>query len=58
MPLHTFYSVPGTFSAKDKAAIAEGITNTYSILPKFYVVVQFIDVAEGLSNFSFQYGEF
>ncbi|CAL5219939.1 g1871 [Coccomyxa viridis] len=45
MPLHRIYSVKGVFSADDKKAIAEGITNVYSAipLPKFYVVVLFID---------------
>ncbi|CAK0786534.1 hypothetical protein CVIRNUC_009747 [Coccomyxa viridis] len=44
MPLHRIYSVKGVFSPDDKKAIAEGITNVYKVLPKFYVVVVFIDV--------------
>ncbi|CAL5219938.1 g1870 [Coccomyxa viridis] len=43
MPLHRIYSVKGVFSPEDKKAIAEGITKVYSVLPKFYVVVVFID---------------
>lgn len=44
MPLHRIYSAKGLFSADDKQAISERITNVYSNLPKFYVVVVFLEV--------------
>ena len=46
MPLHRLYQPKGTFSPEDKKAIAEAITKVYSVLPKFYVVVVFVDVDE------------
>lgn len=52
MPLHRIYTTPGTFSADDKALIAERITAFYTgpsvNLPAFFVNVLFIDVPEGL----------
>ncbi len=44
MPLHRIYTAKGVFSAEDKQAISERITKIYSILPKFYVVVVFLEV--------------
>ncbi|BDA43043.1 hypothetical protein COCOBI_04-0530 [Coccomyxa sp. Obi] len=47
MPLHLIYSAKGVFSPSDKEAIAQNITNIYGVtLPKFYVVVVFVDVDE------------
>lgn len=46
MPLHRIYSAKGVFSPSDKEAIARNITNIYSVLPKFYTVVTFVDVDE------------
>jgi phenylpyruvate tautomerase PptA (4-oxalocrotonate tautomerase family) len=44
MPLHRFYVPPNLYSAEDKAAIAEAITEVYPRLPAFYVVVLFINI--------------
>lgn len=49
MPLHRIYSPEGTFSADEKALIAQNLTKVYTArgLPAFYVDVFFIDVPEG-----------
>ncbi|KAJ7201200.1 putative oxalocrotonate tautomerase [Mycena haematopus] len=44
MPLHRFFTPKGMYSADDKAAIAAAVTAVYSQLPKFYVVVLFIEL--------------
>ena len=44
MPLHRFYIPRNTYSKEDKAALSEAITSVYNVLPKFYVVVLFIEV--------------
>jgi phenylpyruvate tautomerase PptA (4-oxalocrotonate tautomerase family) len=46
MPLHRLYVPPNLYSAEDKAAIAEAITEVYARLPAFYVVVLFIDISK------------
>ena len=47
MPLHRIYSAKGVFSPSDKEGIAQNITDIYGFaLPKFYVVVVFVDVDE------------
>jgi len=44
MPLHRIYIPRNTYSKEDKAALSEAITSVYSAIPKFYVVVLFIEV--------------
>ncbi|KAK0499540.1 putative oxalocrotonate tautomerase [Armillaria luteobubalina] len=44
MPLHRFYTPIGFYSKEDKAAIVKAVQQTYPHLPKFYVVVIFIEV--------------
>ncbi|KAF9025880.1 hypothetical protein BDZ89DRAFT_988268 [Hymenopellis radicata] len=44
MPLHRFYIPPNLYTAEDKAKLAEAITNIYIRIPRFYVVVLFIEV--------------
>ncbi|KAF7325035.1 Endoglucanase 1 [Mycena kentingensis (nom. inval.)] len=48
MPLHRFYVPKNLYTAADKAAIAEAITQFYSprLLPRFYVVVFFVELEE------------
>ncbi|KAK0190422.1 putative oxalocrotonate tautomerase [Armillaria mellea] len=59
MPLHRFYTPVGFYSKEDKAALVKAVQQTYPLLPKFYVVVIFIEVdkenfyvgAEATDNF-------
>ena len=44
MPLHRFYVPPGLYTAEDKAKLSEAITAIYVGIPRFYVVVIFIEV--------------
>ncbi|KAF7368707.1 Tautomerase-3 domain-containing protein [Mycena venus] len=44
MPLHRFFTPKGMYSAEDKAAISAAVTGVYASLPKFYVVVLFIEL--------------
>ncbi|KAF8206034.1 putative oxalocrotonate tautomerase [Mycena galopus ATCC 62051] len=44
MPLHRFFTPKGLYSAEEKAAISVAVTSVYSTLPKFYVVVLFIEL--------------
>ncbi|KAJ7763177.1 putative oxalocrotonate tautomerase [Mycena maculata] len=44
MPLHRFFTPKGMYSPKDKVAIAAAVTNVYGMLPRFYVVVLFIEL--------------
>ncbi|KAK0207032.1 putative oxalocrotonate tautomerase [Desarmillaria ectypa] len=44
MPLHRFYIPVGFYSKEDKAAIVKAVHQCYSKLPKFYIVVIFIEV--------------
>ncbi len=44
MPLYRIYHAKGLFSAEAKQAIAERITDVFSHLPRFYVVVVFLEV--------------
>ena len=44
MPLHRFYVPPGLYTAEDKAKLSEAITAVYASIPRFYVVVVFIEV--------------
>ncbi|KAJ6480311.1 putative oxalocrotonate tautomerase [Mycena sanguinolenta] len=44
MPLHRFFTPKGMYSAEDKAAMSAAVTEVYSMLPKFYVVVLFIEL--------------
>jgi hypothetical protein len=46
MPLWRFYSSPSTFSAEQRQAISNAVTDLYASrgLPKFYVVVLFVDL--------------
>ncbi|KAJ7171275.1 putative oxalocrotonate tautomerase [Mycena filopes] len=51
MPLHRFFVPNGLYTAEEKTAIAEAITNLYtsppiSLLP-FYVLVLFIELEKG-----------
>ncbi|KAJ6592613.1 putative oxalocrotonate tautomerase [Mycena capillaripes] len=47
MPLHRIFVSNGFFSSADKAALAEAITDVYSFLPPFYVIVLFIELDAG-----------
>ncbi|KAK0243311.1 putative oxalocrotonate tautomerase [Armillaria nabsnona] len=59
MPLHRFYIPVGFYSKEDKAAVVKAVQQCYHLLPKFYVVVIFIEVdkenfyvgAEATDNF-------
>ncbi|KAG7447680.1 uncharacterized protein BT62DRAFT_993322 [Guyanagaster necrorhizus] len=44
MPLHRFYIPVGFYSKEDKTAVVKAVQQCYSHLPKFYVVVIFIEV--------------
>ncbi|KAK0499745.1 putative oxalocrotonate tautomerase [Armillaria luteobubalina] len=48
MPFHRFYVPHGLYSPCDKQSIAEAVTEVYVKvgLPRFYVVVNFIEVSE------------
>ncbi|KAG8744369.1 hypothetical protein FRC10_010256 [Ceratobasidium sp. 414] len=47
MPMHRIYTVPGLYTPEEKAAMAKAITTLYvPMLPAFYVVVLFVDVAK------------
>ncbi|KAK0461805.1 putative oxalocrotonate tautomerase [Desarmillaria tabescens] len=48
MPFHRFYVPQGLYSPCDKRSIAEAVTEVYAKagLPRFYVVVNFIEVSE------------
>lgn len=48
MPFHRFYVPQGLYSSGDKRSIAEAVTEVYVKvgLPRFYVVVNFIEVSE------------
>ncbi|KAK0190635.1 tautomerase enzyme family protein [Armillaria mellea] len=48
MPFHRFYVPHGLYSPCDKQSIAEAVTDVYvkAGLPRFYVVVNFIEVSE------------
>ena len=49
MPLWKIYHPEGLYTAEDKKALAERITNIYASipLPRFYVVILFEAVAKG-----------
>ncbi|KAL0571510.1 hypothetical protein V5O48_010460 [Marasmius crinis-equi] len=47
MPFHRFYTPHGLYTPEEKRAIAEAITQIYTRLPKFYVVVNFINIDDG-----------
>ncbi|KAK0491534.1 putative oxalocrotonate tautomerase [Armillaria novae-zelandiae] len=59
MPLHRFYTPIGFYSKEDKAAVVKAVQQNYPLVPKFYVVVIFIEVdkenfyvgAEATDNF-------
>ncbi|KAJ6551920.1 putative oxalocrotonate tautomerase [Mycena capillaripes] len=44
MPLHRFFTPKGMYTSEDKAAISAAVTGVYTTLPKFYVVVLFIEL--------------
>ncbi|KAJ6464866.1 putative oxalocrotonate tautomerase [Mycena sanguinolenta] len=44
MPFHRFFVPKGLYTPADKAALAQAITAVYDFLPKFYVVVLFIEL--------------
>ncbi|KAF7978617.1 hypothetical protein HWV62_45362 [Athelia sp. TMB] len=44
MPLHRLYTPTGLYSDQDRKDIAAAITEVYKSLPRFYVVVLFIDL--------------
>ncbi|KAG7439108.1 uncharacterized protein BT62DRAFT_998419 [Guyanagaster necrorhizus] len=44
MPLHRFYIPVGLYSKEDKTAVVKAVQQCYPNLPKFYVVVIFIEV--------------
>ncbi|KAK0491538.1 hypothetical protein IW261DRAFT_1413828 [Armillaria novae-zelandiae] len=62
MPLHRFYTPIGFYSKEDKAAVVKAVQQTYPLVPKFYVVVIFIEVdkenfyvgAEATDNFKYE----
>ncbi|KAJ7606646.1 putative oxalocrotonate tautomerase [Roridomyces roridus] len=56
MPLHRFFIPKGLYTASDKAAIARAVTEVYKILPKFYVVVLFIELDADPENSNFFVG--
>ncbi|KAK7045966.1 hypothetical protein VNI00_006961 [Paramarasmius palmivorus] len=47
MPFHRWYIPRGLYSHEEKQALAEAITDLYNALPKFYVVINFIDIEDG-----------
>ncbi|KAK1215306.1 hypothetical protein PQX77_022097 [Marasmius sp. AFHP31] len=47
MPFHRFYVPRNLYTTEEKHAIAEAITQIYERLPKFYVVVNFINIEDG-----------
>ena len=47
MPFHRFYVPRDLYTTEEKHAIAEAITQLYTPLPKFYVVVNFINIEDG-----------
>ncbi|KAJ7915119.1 putative oxalocrotonate tautomerase [Mycena leptocephala] len=49
MPLHRIFVPTGLYTPADKAAMAQAITDVYTAIPAFYVVVLFIDLEP--SNF-------
>lgn len=49
MPLHRIFVPTGLYTPADKAAMAQAITDVYTAIPPFYVVVLFIDLEP--SNF-------
>ncbi|THV00049.1 hypothetical protein K435DRAFT_936026 [Dendrothele bispora CBS 962.96] len=46
MPFHRIYCPPDLYTASEKQAIAQALTNLYERLPKFFVVVNFIPVGK------------
>ncbi|KAJ6483590.1 putative oxalocrotonate tautomerase [Mycena vitilis] len=44
MPLHRFFTPKGLYSDEDKADISDAVTSVYAVLPKFYVIVVFIEL--------------
>ncbi|KAJ6526777.1 putative oxalocrotonate tautomerase [Mycena capillaripes] len=44
MPLHRLFVPKGFYTAADKVALAQAITDIYPFLPPFYVVVLFIEL--------------
>ncbi|KAJ4482017.1 putative oxalocrotonate tautomerase [Lentinula aciculospora] len=48
MPFHRFYCSANLYTKEEKQAIARSITNLYALvpLPRFYVVVNFIEVGQ------------
>ncbi|KAF8908311.1 putative oxalocrotonate tautomerase [Mucidula mucida] len=51
MPLHRFYIPPNLYTVEDKAKLADAITNVYTRIPRFYVVVLFIEVDQEIICF-------
>ncbi|KAL0566798.1 hypothetical protein V5O48_015203 [Marasmius crinis-equi] len=47
MPFHRLYVPRDLYTTEEKNAIAEAITALYEFLPKFYVVVNFINIEDG-----------
>ncbi|KAL0577615.1 hypothetical protein V5O48_004376 [Marasmius crinis-equi] len=47
MPFHRFYIPRDLYTAEEKQAIAAAVTATYQRIPKFYVVVNFINIEDG-----------
>ena len=45
MPFWKIYHPVGAFTAEDKRALSQRITELYRALPKFYVIVVFQEVA-------------
>ncbi|QRV92011.1 4-oxalocrotonate tautomerase [Ceratobasidium sp. AG-Ba] len=47
MPMHRIYTASGLYTPAEKATMAKNITALYTnVMPAFYVVVLFIDLAE------------
>ncbi|KAF7357292.1 Tautomerase-3 domain-containing protein [Mycena sanguinolenta] len=44
MPLHRLFVPKGLYTPSDKVALAQAITTVYQLIPKFYVVVLFIEL--------------
>ncbi|ESK96776.1 4-oxalocrotonate tautomerase [Moniliophthora roreri MCA 2997] len=47
MPFHRYFVPPGLYTLEEKKALAEAITRIYTKIPKFYVVINFINIDDG-----------
>ncbi|KAK7035335.1 hypothetical protein VNI00_011866 [Paramarasmius palmivorus] len=44
MPFHRYYVPRGLYTPEEKQALAEAITGLYTLFPKFYVIVTFVEI--------------